>query len=157
MKAVTIWQPWASLIIALAKPYEFRGGDYRDHRKYRGGPEPGERIVIHAGARKINRGEVQELLQRLTTGETALIIEIARPIVERALTSPGAFPLSAGLGTAVIGVPQRVTDLFAGVADSDRLDHSKWAWPLGDIRPFEPMIPMRGARGFWPWPGRLAA
>ena len=153
MKALTLWQPWASLIIAGAKPFEFRRWDFRR----RNVDLVGKRIVIHAGARKINRAEMQDLLQRLRTGETALIVEIAQPIVERALTSPGAFPLSAGLGTAMIGVPQRVTDLFAGVADSDRLDHSQWAWPLGDIRPFVPVVPMRGAQGFWGWPEKVAA
>jgi hypothetical protein len=157
MKAVTVWQPWASLIIALAKPDEFRGGDYRDPRKYRGGPKPGERIVIHAGARKINRAEVQDLLLRIRAGESSLVVDLALPIVERALTTPGVFPLAAGLGTAIIGVPQRVTDLFAGIIDSDRLDHSKWAWPLGDIRPFVPIVPMRGAQGFWEWPEKVAA
>lgn len=29
MKALTVWQPWASLIIMGAKPYEFRKWDYR--------------------------------------------------------------------------------------------------------------------------------
>ena len=51
MKALTIWQPWASLIIAGAKPYEFRG--WRAPRAL-----IGQRIVIHAAARKIDRDEV---------------------------------------------------------------------------------------------------
>ena len=54
MKALTIWQPWASLIIAGAKPYEFRG--WRAPRSIFG-----QRIVIHAAAKKIDRDEVSHL------------------------------------------------------------------------------------------------
>jgi hypothetical protein len=42
--ALTVWQPWASLIIKDFKPYEFRGW-----------PAPrslvGRRLAIHTGAR----------------------------------------------------------------------------------------------------------
>ena len=48
MKALTIWQPWASLIIAGAKPFEFRG--WRPPASL-----IGQRIVIHAAARKIDK------------------------------------------------------------------------------------------------------
>lgn len=154
MKALTIWQPWASLIMAAAKPYEFRGWDYRTRER---GLE-GERIVIHAGSRPIKRAEVQDILLRLESCETALLVELARPIVERALTQPGMFPLASGLGTAILGKPRKPLDLFRGtVADSDRINHSIWAWPLSDIRPFEPPVPARGLQGFWVWPERVAA
>lgn len=46
MRALTVWQPWASLIAVGAKPYEFRSW-----------PAPawivGQRIAIHAGVRKL--------------------------------------------------------------------------------------------------------
>lgn len=153
MKALTVWQPWATLIMALAKPYEFRRWDYRD----RVPKLENQRIVIHAGARPIRRTEVQDLLLRLQSGETALIVERARPIVERCLTTPGAFPLASGLGTAVLGTPRRVTELFAGTADSDRLDEHMWAWPLSEIVAFEPIVPARGLQGFWDWIGGEAS
>ncbi len=54
MKALTIWQPWASLIVAGAKPFEFRG--WRAPRSL-----IGQRIVIHAGATKVAQAEVVEL------------------------------------------------------------------------------------------------
>lgn len=79
---------------------------------------------------------------------------IAEPLLAQLLLSPdctGVLELSAGLGTAVLGKPVTVTELFAGTADSDRLDHSKWAWPLTDVRPFKTPIPCRGFQGFWDW------
>ena len=48
MKALTIWQPWASLIMAGAKPWEWRG--WAPPRSL-----VGQRIAIHAGARKVGR------------------------------------------------------------------------------------------------------
>jgi hypothetical protein len=50
MKALTIWQPWGSLIIIGAKPYEFRGQSYLAYINH---PEPGERVAIHVGARPV--------------------------------------------------------------------------------------------------------
>jgi hypothetical protein len=46
-------------------------------------------------------------------------------------------PLPAVLGTAVLGEPRRAHVLSgegeAIAADSSRLDHHLWAWPLSDI------------------------
>lgn len=150
MKALTVYQCWASLIILGAKPYEFRGHDYRKRNRY----IEGKRIVIHAAARAIVRAEVEDIVLRISEGTSALVPKIAEPLLARLLLSPdctGVLELSAGLGTAVLGKPVTVTELFAGTADSDRLDHSKWAWPLTDVRPFKTPIPCRGFQGFWDW------
>lgn len=49
------------------------------------------------------------------------------------------------LGTAIIGKPRKASEIFGrGRGDSDRIDQQIWAWPLTDIKPFEPPIPMRG-------------
>ncbi|SRR5579871_1775135 len=58
MKALTIWQPWASLIIIGAKPREFRP---RSFLRYIGPPKVGERIAIHSAMRPIRRDEVVQL------------------------------------------------------------------------------------------------
>ena len=154
MRALTIWQPWASLIMAGAKLYEFRRWDY-------GSRNPnlaGTRIVIHAGARPIKRAEVVDILQRMDAGESALIEAIARPILDRILAahsnSPG-LPFASGLGTATLLRARRCTDLFKGVIDSDRIDQHVYAWPLQAIEPFPHPIPCRGAQGFWNWPKDL--
>lgn len=153
MKALTVWQPWATLIIAGAKPFEFRRWDYRTRDR----SLERQRIVIHAGARPIRRAEVQEILLRIRDGSSALL-SIAIPIVERALTQPGSFPLSSGLGTAVLYKPRKPHQVLRGVVnDSDRIDHAIWAWPLGDIERWEPPVPARGMQGFWTWPERIAA
>ncbi|MGO4872785.1 MAG: hypothetical protein ACLPGW_19635 [Roseiarcus sp.] len=148
MKALTIWQPWASLIIARAKPYEFRGW-----------PAPkairGERIAIHAGARKVKRDEVAALLIDLRDRpwRTGLNKLIAEPLLQSALLEPDILPLAAIIGTATLGWPVRAVHLPAEVGgppnDSDRIADSLWAWPIGSPLPLDPIQPARGAQGFW--------
>lgn len=149
LPALTIWQPWATLIIAGLKPYEFRRYPaprfVRDHR-----------IAIHAGARPVKKAEVADLLKRLRTqGEewtTALVVGPAIELLDRVHLSPGILPLASVLGTAIIGEPiraERIPDLGVPVADSDRIDQHMWGWPLRDIERLEPPIPARGAQGFW--------
>lgn len=157
MKALTIWQPWASLIMVGAKPYEFRPKSYL---RYISAPAIGERIVIHADARAVKPAEVEDLLLRMNDDghTTGLIPAIARQVLERcrAAAKYQALPLGCALGTARLGKPRNAGALFGGaVADSDRaaIDESayNWAWPLEGIEPFDAPIPTRGAQGFWPW------
>lgn len=147
MKAITIWQPWASLIMAGAKPFEWRNW-----------PAPRwslGRIVIHAGTRPMRIAEINELFEDIDAAQTSLVAGLALPILERAHLG---LPLGAGLGTAVLGVPRRATEIYPG---DDRCDPKKWGWPLRDPEPFEPFVPARGFQGFWEWrhdvPGRAAA
>lgn len=162
MKALTIWQPWASLIISGAKPYEFRG--WRPPASI-----IGQRIVIHAAARKIDAVEASALYHilanheasddlRLAAAETCLHRDLALPILGRAwMPYREKLPMSAGLGTAIIGEPRLGTDIAEefGVPranDSDRDQHANWGWPMLDIEAWPEPIPMRGAQGLWNWP-----
>lgn len=157
--AITIWQPWATLIAEGYKPFEFRGW-----------PAPkayvGRRIAIHAGARKVHKAEVADLIQRVSAsvhngrGNTTglKIAEHGKAILrllERVHTAPGILPLSSVLCIATLGDP--VTNaalreaLNVPINDSDRHDESNWGWPLTDIKRLEPPQPARGAQGFWHW------
>ncbi len=154
MKALTIWQPWASLIAVGAKPYEFRGW-----------PAPGfvrgQRIAVHAGARALRPREVQELLDKLGSDlawETGLRPEIATPLLQRVLREPTILPLSAVVCTAVLGVPVNAYDIvheFGGpLNDSSRDEHANFAWPLTEIEALVPPLEARGSQGFWNWSGQ---
>ena len=150
MYALTIWQPWASLIQARAKAIEWRGWRYPRSLL-------GTRIAIHAGARPIRRSEVIELLLAIGDGraaEMSLVPWLAKPVLERALT-PGALPLATILCTARLGepIPAAQYAAMAGV-DSDRVDHAKWGWPLEDIQDVTPFVPATGHQGFWKWEGQ---
>lgn len=159
MKALTIWQPWASLIILGAKPHEFRKWKFTD--KPHLAKLVGQRIVVHAGARAVRAPEVDDILERIEEGESALDDKIARPFLkdlrerlyckEHHRGGPKQLaPLASALGTAVLGEPRSVAELFRD-ADSDRLDHHMYGWPLTDVRRFEAPMPAAGAQGFWSW------
>lgn len=190
MKALTIWQPWASLIMLGAKPYEFRRWDYRVRDK----GLVDQRIAIHAGARPMKKDEIEDILERLDDKISSLDPAIARPLCARILASfaetptssrrrarhapepvlPGfpeppderaapvvvagqTLPLSALLGTAIIGKPRKVSAMFSSPADSDRIDHHMWGWPLTEIQRFDAPVPDRGAQGFWSVPASILA
>lgn len=154
IKAFTVYQPWASLIMIGAKPYEFRKWSFMVRKV---GIKPGERIGIHAGARSIRPAEVLDIRNRLDDPmqSTGLIADKARLLIDRLLQArkcQGVIETGALLGTVKIGEPVLSTEVFPQwrglVNDSDRLEHCKWAWPMNDPRQFV-QIPMNGAQGFF--------
>jgi hypothetical protein len=150
MKAITVWQPWASLITWGVKPYEFRSW-------LAPASLVGQRIAIHAAARKVKRDEVQDLVLRLKGKEpwsTALKPE-ALELLEKCLVNPDMLPVSHVVCTATLGEPVLGRDIipeFGGVInDSDRAEHSNWGWPMIDVEPLVPPVPASGHQGFWNW------
>ena len=144
--ALTIWQPWATLIMEGCKPYEFRSWPAPRHIV-------GKRIAIHSGARPARRDEIADLVLRLRTEGafgTALEVQPALELLQRLHMSPFSLPLSSILGTALLGEPIKASTI-ANPQDSDRVDHSTWAWPLGEIQRFAVPVPARGLQGFWMW------
>ncbi|MFC0206403.1 ASCH domain-containing protein [Novosphingobium soli] len=153
MKALTIHQPFASLVMAGAKPYEFR---------YLRPPAAliGQRIVIHASAQVIRKPVASRLFvavrdQVLSSIVTATLLpDMALPILARAWEPSGEpLPLSAGLGTVIIGEPCRAADIAHDpghpLADDEQ---DLWAWPM--LNPIRWPLPVRvsGSQGFWHWP-----
>jgi hypothetical protein len=159
VKALTIYQPWATLIIEGAKPYEFRHWSFAD----RFPSLVGQRIAIHASARTVKPDEVRDIVARIEEGHSALDSTKARPLLDKIAAAHSSrlasmLPLSAVLGTAILHKPRKPLEIFRGkVNDSDRIDHSVWAWPLTDIVRFDVPVPYRGAQGFWNFPEALAA
>lgn len=172
MKALTIWQPWASLIMIGAKPYEFRGWQPPTRLV-------GQRMAIHAGARPVKEAEVRALIRALkgdpAMSQPCLHADIALPFLERVLAglqrpapavdlfgpparSPLVLPRSHVLGTAIVGRAKRGDECAAEFGedvgnDSDREGTFNWGWPLTDIRPLEPPVEAKGAQGLWEWVG----
>jgi hypothetical protein len=145
--ALTIWQPWATLITEGLKPYEFRTW-----------PAPrslwGKRIAIHASARKVKREEVQDLLLRIRKdgARTQRLRPGAEDLLERALSAPGILPLSSVLCIATLGEPLAPRRVKAAMGRPDEPEGDfNWAWPLTDIERLEPFVPASGAQGFWAW------
>jgi hypothetical protein len=141
MRALSVWQPWATTIILAGKPYEFR-------RWRAPAAIVGQRIVIHAAKRPVDldtRYEFQH--QGLTT--RGMILNTFVKVYAALDGKPCPLPFGAGLGTVELGQPVRCTDLWPGDPD---IDEDMWAWPMLDPQPWAKPIPARGFQGFWRWP-----
>ncbi len=124
MKAITLWQPWASLIMFGPKRVENR--TWRP--KYTDLPC---RLAIHAGAK-----------EEKTVSEAVLKVLEGMP--------PAHWNNSAILGTALLttivhsaeDLPEDQRMWFVGPI----------GWVLEDIRPLRFPLPCKGAQGLWTLP-----
>ncbi|GGF73161.1 hypothetical protein GCM10010912_17950 [Paenibacillus albidus] len=141
MKAITIIQPWATLIAVLEKRFETRGWSTK-HR----GP-----LAIHAG-KKIDKAACQQP-------------EIKAELARHGYTADN-LPTGAVLATATMMFPHHVEEDNGSIAvlSDDSLvqgdeiwfgDFSKgrYAWELADVKQLPEPIPARGMQGLWNWEG----
>ena len=135
MKAITLWQPWATLVAAGVKQYETRSWrtDYR-------GP-----LAIHAGKRE-------------TTD--AVWLRVREPQVANRIR-PFDFPLGAIIAVAEIA-SINPTDKRCIVVRPLELElgdwtPGRWAWLLRRVRKLETPIPVRGWPRLWDFDERLLA
>jgi hypothetical protein len=163
MKAITLHQPWASLVAVGAKRIEtrawstsYRGplaihagkapasGNFRAWRRMR---EPFAGPLRAAGYVN-SRGHVDlALLPRGCIVATCTLVDVCVTC---------AVPRSDDVGYAqpIIenGVP---TAQITPVQEPERSygDHTpgRWAWLLADVRPVVPPVPARGRQGLWDW------
>lgn len=129
MRALTIRQPWASLIAAGRKRVE--------NRVWSPDWMVGRTFAIHAGAARL-RNEF-DAAHRIHAG-----------VYARGFEDLGELPFAAILGTAVL---DRI------VHDRRELDSTEWEWFFGpyglvlrDIRPLVRPVPCPGALMFWEVP-----
>lgn len=177
MKAISLWQPWASLIACGAKPFETR--HWAPPRELIGQP-----IAIHA-AKKIDK-QAAQLAQDLMYGQhkdggfdladklgatmsktpdrlMGRFGQALMPIgcVVAIVRLDGAFQLGERAeGTAVpaAGVVRRLIsrqmpDCFT-VRYDDFGDYTpgRWAWLLREVKPLNPPSEVKGHQGFFDLP-----
>lgn len=152
--ALTLWQPWASLVAMGLKPYEFRRWPAYDNFI-------GKRIVIHAAARKPKGAELAELITNPSRLEGSIAgsdeqLSAALAFLTRVWCEEETLVFSAGLAEATLGAPVRCIDLFRATMDPDEINPDMWAWPMSDVTPITPPYPARGAQSFWRWPDGAA-
>ena len=144
MKAISLWQPYASLIAAGVKTIETRG--WAPPRGL-----VGERIAIHA-AKAIETSDVRGRERHR--------------LIAAALDDPewdGNVPRGAVVCTAVLDHTALVTGLerdgqvVAGNGHLVPVDEwgdfspGRWLWFLRGVEPMDPPAPARGRQGFWNW------
>lgn len=135
MKALTLWQPWASLIAWGEKQYETRGY-----------------AISHRGTLAIHAGLMDDTIPLLMNNS------FYRDAFDRAGISHD-LKLPAGCILCVVDLTSVVfTD---GLEISQREEnfgdysHGRYAWKLENLRVLAKPIPARGYQGLWNWPVEL--
>lgn len=127
MKAISLWQPWASYIAVGSKRFETRSWA----TQYRGP------LAIHAAKRPLS-GLERELLE-----EWPLPFGVSLPF--------GAIVATCNLVDCI-----RMTDDHIAGRDCRELELGDWypgryAWALVNVVPLPEPVPFRGAQGLFDW------
>jgi hypothetical protein len=147
IRAIPLWQPWATLVAIGAKKLETR--HYPAPRSL-----IGQRLAIHAtltNAWLHLADDVEPFNRRLREGLGLASDE--RPSQH--------LPLGGIVATAVLDSTRGITTRFANRLDAEDPDEcafgnyavGRYAWMLRDVIRVDPMVPMKGQQGAgWPVP-----
>ncbi|WP_447979061.1 ASCH domain-containing protein [Candidatus Nitrospira bockiana] len=137
MKALTLWQPWASLVAFGEKKYETRAWP----TTYRG------RLAIHAGAH-------WTVAQRRLCWQSAF----ARALSRHGVGQPEDLPLGAVLCVVELldvvetwGHRSQVSEQEKALGNWER---GRYAWRLHVVEVFRVPILAKGRQGLWEWSER---
>ena len=129
MRAVTLQQPWASLVAGGYKKIETR--TWKPPTEL-----VGRRIAVHAGKRL--PGRLPQRLEKAAAGRLGKDWRLS-------------LPLGAVVATAELTKVEPASK--PGLSKEELLfgDYSagRWMWRLGDVKVVEPPLPARGYQGFW--------
>lgn len=130
VKAITLHQPWASLIALGAKEHETRSWP----TSYRG------LLAIHAG-------------KTLLYDEYDSVF--VRAMAEAGVADPKRLPLGAVVCVCELVAIYHTEDVFPYINRLDSLfgnfEPGRAAWKLKVVEVFDPPIPARGKQGLWDW------
>lgn len=142
MKAITVWQPWASLLVSGRKRYETRSWA----TTYRGP------IAIHAAKRPVRR-TIDALAADRGDGWTTL------DYFESLFMRPGELnqlPTGAIVGTAILTRCNLITEAFVAKLTPMELalgdfTLGRYAWEFHAMVPVDSPVPAKGMQGLWEW------
>jgi hypothetical protein len=143
MKAITLWQPWASLIAVGAKTIETRSWA----TPYRGP------LAIHAAKvtpawvwAEISKSPCRQFLEELFPD---LQLDLLGCI------KPNQFPAGVIVATCDLFSIQSTLDLEQVITERERCfgDYStgRYGWILHNARALNPPVPARGKQLLWEW------
>lgn len=140
MKAVTIWQPWASLVACGLKKYETRSWN----TSYRGP------LLIHAAKRPPRRDDWGD------NGD-----EIVKALHSIGIETTEGMPVGCALCTVYLVNVFSVEDAITNglISDQEKAfgDYSpgRYAWVLVNLVKLPEPIPMKGERRLWTPPNNF--
>ncbi|PWC98020.1 ASCH domain-containing protein [Azospirillum sp. TSO5] len=136
MRAISLWQPWASLIFAGRKRFETRGYDYPNNLH-------GSVIAIHAAKKVVPSWMAGDAVCKICMKEFGGFYQSELPhgYVLGTARLVASWPTAGELAPAVSDDERAVGNWFPG----------RFAWELADITPLPEPIPAKGKQGWWNW------
>lgn len=160
MKAITIWQPWASLVAVEAKRFETRSWP----TNYRGP------IAIHAAKKNplSNIRELHPIVQVDILNALCKAFSIKSGVIDRLRMTSGCIVATAELvecweirmidedAEALFKKhhPTIVNNRFVNLKDEIMFGNfakGRYAWELANVKMLETPIPAKGKQGLWEW------
>ncbi len=139
MKALSLWQPWASLMAAGFKKIETRDWPTR----YRGP------LAIHAAKRPLGRAE-RDLIEEWLEADLGISLQMAAGIMPfGALLC--VVQLYGCVRTEVCTLDMECEREFGNYAPG------RWAWLTAGLRALPQPIPYRGAQGLFEVPDSISS
>jgi len=138
MKCISLWQPWASLLVLGIKQFETRGWDTH----YRG------ELAIHATKKVISFDEA--------FGDFPESIQAAiRNVIDKTYGSYENLPTGSVLGTVDLD-GTFATEYIRGMLPQieravGNYGDNRFAWHTSNRKMFASPIPAKGKQGFWNW------
>ena len=147
MKAITLWQPWASLVALRAKRYETRSWA----TSYRGP------LAIHAAKKPIS--SILPLIDAYTKQlmEVNLIAFAESFAPDAGIVGFDSLPLGCIVATCELRGVYPVEDVYHRLYELPNESHfgdfsaGRFAWRLTDVVCLDKPIPARGAQRLWEW------
>jgi hypothetical protein len=142
LQAISLWQPYASLIAAKVKPFETRHWAVSPRLI-------GQRVAIHAALRRPTQAEVAELFDDVA--EALGFCHWHQRIPYGAIVCTAKL-IGCHRVTHWNG-PKPVLGKRGEIKDDGFGDYStgRYCWELGDVQVFDPAIPAKGGQGWWNW------
>ncbi len=134
MKAITLWQPWATLMIMGAKTIETRSWA-TSHR--------GD-LIIHASKRWTDEEEYYFYREPFHS--------VLRSC---GITEPKDLPFGAALGTVYVQAMIRTEQLIKTISEKERAfgnyEPGRWGWvtAIERLDRSDAPVPIKGAQGLW--------
>lgn len=132
MKAITLWQPWASLIAWGVKSYETRSW----WTPYRG------QLAIHAG-------------KGMDTEELFECNSFYTDVLKKHNGGPNGLPSGAVLCIVNLVEVYKTQDIREAISQQEENfgDYStgRYAWKLEIVEVFKEPVPASGRQGLWEW------
>ncbi len=137
IKALSLWQPWASLIVWGVKEFETRSWP----TDYRG------KLAIHAAKRKPTYNDVLHMRE--------IFYPVIRENMRPEYASLEYLPLGAVLCICELEAVYRTEQVRTHISERERafgdFSAGRAAWKLKVIQIFDRPVPAKGAQQLWNW------